>query len=104
MINKPIIEEVISQTIGIIAKANPFTGLPVVSAIINLIATKSIKIALEQTFMSGYIKQIEDDLNKHAEKAKEARELLKQAKSPEEIERAENELKEALRHLLSFKP
>lgn len=102
---KPWIDELITQALEYIAKNSPFLGLPVVGNVITTIASQSIKIALEKTPFGSYInKQITDDVNNEAIKVKECRDLLKQAQTPEQKAKAENDLKDSLRKLFSFNP
>lgn len=101
--SKPWIDELITQALAYIAKTTPFGNIPVVGNVINSIASKSIKIALENTAIGSYIsQQITDDLNKQALKVKDARELLKKATTPEEKKRYEEQIKESLRTLFTF--
>lgn len=102
---KPWIDELITQALEYIAKNIPFGGLPVVGNVITTIASQSIRIALEKTPFGSYIsKQITEDTNKQVLKVKEGRELLKQAQTPDQKAKAENDLKNSLRELFSFNP
>lgn len=105
MENVDLTKIVTEQAIAFITKSSPFGHIPLVNSTINKIVANTISIVLSKTILSSYIKQIEDDVQKQAAKATDAREQLKNNNlTKEERAKHEEDLKDAMRSLLSFKP
>lgn len=94
---------VTDQAIAFITKSSPFGHIPLVNTAINSIVASTIGIVLNKTILSSYTKQIEEDVKKQAIKATDAREKLKNATTAEDKQKYEEELKSAMRDLLSFR-
>jgi len=102
MDNKTIVDLVVDQALGIITKSSPFGAIPVVNSLVKSVASTSIRIALEKTFLKDYITNIEKELEKQNKLATDLRDKINTAKTAEEKKNAQDQLKEAYRKLFTF--
>lgn len=83
----------------------PFTKLPVISTILNLIVTKILDIAVNKTELGSFIVHTDKKVDGQVEDFEEAhknRELASPLASKEEIEKLEQDKINAARALLKF--
>lgn len=93
-----------SQVIKYIVSKAPIFGGTLFNPLLNLVVTHILKIAFEQTELAIYFLQTDKMTKEQAEKVKQSQDNLKKAETPEEKEKATNELKNHLRDLIRINP
>lgn len=93
-----------SQVIKSIVSKIPIFGGIFLNPILNLVVTHILKIAFEQTELAIYFMQVDKMTEEQASKVKESQSNLEKAVTPEEKEKARNDLKNNLKDLIRIRP
>jgi hypothetical protein len=96
LIKRQVIKQLVAEI--------PFLGTRIISPLTSILVNKILTLAFKQTELALYFYKIDKETEKQAADVKQKQDNFDKAKTVEEIKKADDELKEALKNLIGLKP
>jgi hypothetical protein len=97
-----LLEIATKQTTTLVASQLPILALPLISPLASFVISKILQIAFEKTELAIYMANVDQKTQKQATEFIEAKKKASVAQGPEETKKAQDELRQKQRDLLTF--
>jgi hypothetical protein len=100
--SEALLDIAIKQTTAFAASQLPLLAMPLISPLASFVISKVLKIAFEKTEIAIYFANVDAKTQKQATEFIEAKKKAAIVQSPEETKKAQDELRQKQRDLLTF--